>query len=95
MAMGTPVVATDCPSGPHEILKGGLCGPLVKMSSPDELASAMLLRLGQPRASALLMQWASRYSIDELVSAYTQLFKSLDSTGTFDRSPSLTDTHSS
>ena len=86
MAMGTPVVATDCPSGPHEILKGGLYGPLVKMSSPDELASAMLLRLGQPRDSALLMQWASRYSIDESVNAYTRLFKSLDSTLSFNQS---------
>ncbi len=95
MAMGTPVVATDCPSGPHEILKGGLYGPLVKMSSPDELAAAIILRLEQPRDSALLMQWASRYSIDESVSAYTRLFKSLDSTGAFSLRPSLTDTHSS
>ena len=95
MAMGTPVVATDCPSGPHEILKGGLYGPLVKMSSPDELAAAMISRLEQPRDSALLMRWASRYSIDESVSAYTRLFKSLDLAGTFGRNPSLTDTHSS
>ena len=95
MAMGTPVVATDCPSGPDEILKGGLYGPLVKMSSPDELASAMLLRLEQPRNSALLMQWASRYSIDKSVNGYTRLFKSLSSSEMFDRSPSLTDTYSS
>ena len=84
MAVGTPVVAADCPSGPQEILKGGLYGPLVKLSSPDELAAAMLLRLRQPRDSKSLMQWASRYSIDESVNSYIRLFKSLKVAATFD-----------
>jgi glycosyltransferase involved in cell wall biosynthesis len=74
MAMGTPVVATDCPSGPYEILQGGQYGPLVKMSSVNELASAILLRLDQPRNSEWLKQRASKYSIDESVNAYARLF---------------------
>ncbi len=74
MAMGTPVVATDCPSGPYEILQGGQYGPLVKMSSVNELASAILLRLDQPRNSEWLKQRANKYSIDESVNAYARLF---------------------
>ncbi len=75
MAVGTPVVATDCPSGPYEILQGGQYGPLVKMSSINELASAILLRLDQPRNSEWLQQRASKYSIDESVNAYARLFE--------------------
>jgi len=37
LAVGTPVVATDCPSGPAEVLQGGRCGVLV----PNEDAPAL------------------------------------------------------
>ncbi len=77
MAVGTPVVATDCPSGPHEILQAGHYGPLVKMSSVDELAAAILLRLDQPRNAEALKQRANTYSIEASVNAYTRLFDSL------------------
>ena len=81
MAVGTPVVATDCPSGPFEILQGGDYGPLVAMSSVHELASAILWRLDQPRNAEWLRQWASKYSIDESVNAYQRLFDQSNTSG--------------
>lgn len=36
---GTPVVSTDCPSGPNEILTGNLANWLVPVSSPKALSS--------------------------------------------------------
>jgi glycosyltransferase involved in cell wall biosynthesis len=73
MAVGTPVVATDCPSGPREILQGGHYGPLVQMSDPQELAEAMLQRLELPRQTDLLKQRANKYSLDASVNAYSKL----------------------
>jgi len=45
MACGTPVVATDCPSGPDEILEGGRWGELVAVGDEDALAQSMIKTL--------------------------------------------------
>lgn len=41
MACGTPVISTDCPGGPSEILKRGKFGRLVPVENPAALASAI------------------------------------------------------
>lgn len=52
MALGTPVVATDCPSGPQEILKGGKLGRLVPISNHQALAEAISATLNEPQQPA-------------------------------------------
>lgn len=49
LVLGVPVISTDCPSGPNEILMGGQFGTLVKLDNPDSLAAAMVAVLEENR----------------------------------------------
>ncbi len=48
MACGTPVVATDCPYGPGEIIEDGVSGLLVPPANADALAQSILRVLTDP-----------------------------------------------
>lgn len=50
LALGLPIVATDCPSGPREILQGGALGRLVPVDDPEALAEAIEGALDHPQA---------------------------------------------
>lgn len=47
LACGTPVVSTDCPFGPREILGHGLYGRLVAVGNPSAMADALIEELGK------------------------------------------------
>jgi glycosyltransferase involved in cell wall biosynthesis len=42
MAAGLPIVASDCPTGPAELLEGGRCGLLVPVGDTEALSGALL-----------------------------------------------------
>lgn len=48
LALGTPVVATDCPSGPRELLDGGRYGSLVPVGDVTGLGRAIAVTLDRP-----------------------------------------------
>ncbi|WP_133481483.1 glycosyltransferase, partial [Halomonas ventosae] len=48
MACGTPVVSTDCPSGPREILVDGKYGKLVPVGDVEAMANAIEAALNEP-----------------------------------------------
>ena len=70
MACGTAVVATDCPSGPREILDGGRLGPIVPVDDPEALARAIESQLDRPTARGALVEAASHFSLERAVTAY-------------------------
>lgn len=69
MACGTPVVSTDCPSGPREILEDGRWGKLVPVGNSEALAEAIIDTLKNPTC----FEPASRardFSLEKAVGAY-------------------------
>lgn len=70
MACGTPVVATDCPSGPREILADGRYGPLVPVRDHTALAQAIAQQLDAPTPSTELQTRANDFTVTHAVDAY-------------------------
>jgi glycosyltransferase involved in cell wall biosynthesis len=70
MAIGTPVISTDCPSGPREILRGGRYGPLIPVGDDESLAEALNRTLDAPPNRALLQEAAAPYTIHASAMAY-------------------------
>lgn len=74
LAVGTPVVSTDCPSGPREILDGGRYGPLVPMNDAQGLAAAMATVLDHPLPSAELRAAVKQFTLENSSRAYLRAF---------------------
>ena len=77
IAVGTPVVAFDCPSGPSEIIEEGINGFLVKNRDENDLVMAM--------DKALTFNWnveaihltSLKYSIDNIIPKYIDLLNKI------------------
>ena len=83
MALGTPCVATDCPSGPREILGGGKWGRLVPVGDVKALADAILETLDNPPNKDSLKAHAERvFGAGSIIPQYERLLLSTLSQGT-------------
>jgi glycosyltransferase involved in cell wall biosynthesis len=71
LACGTPVVSTDCPSGPREILTGPLRKYLSPCGDPDALARNLVSVVDSP--PAIDASIVSRFSRDESLGAIEAL----------------------
>ncbi len=73
LACGTPVVSTDCPSGPREILEGGERGPLVPVGDECGLADAIIDVLDNPISTEQLTDRAKYFEPNKIVNKYLQI----------------------
>ena len=77
LACGCPVVSTDCPSGPAEILKNGRFGTLVPVGNDAALAEAILNCIKNPPDRHILMARGREFSIEQGTRHYLSLVKHL------------------
>ncbi len=77
MAVGTPVVSTDCESGPAEILENGKYGSLVPVGDFNKLADAILNTLNNPRNSEILQMRSQAFSAEKVVEQYLDFVHSV------------------
>jgi glycosyltransferase involved in cell wall biosynthesis len=73
MACGTPLVSTDCPGGPPEILDHGKYGRLVPLGDIEAMATAIVDTLDRPLSREILRNAAKRYSCDTIAAEYLTL----------------------
>ena len=74
MALGAPVVATDCRGGPRELLQDGRLGKLVPVGDADALAAAIQATLDNP-PPRVPREELERYEIPWVARAYASLFR--------------------
>ena len=70
LACGCPVVSTDCPHGPAEILDGGRYGRLVPVGDDAAMAKAMADVLVSSPDPALLRQRSQEFTVERSVDGY-------------------------
>lgn len=73
LAVGLPVVSTDCPSGPREILSDGKFGSLVPVGDSKALALAIVKSLNIAHDRTELIARAQYFSIDKAAEKYIDI----------------------
>ena len=73
LACGTPIVSTDCPNGPREILDGGAFGRLVPVGDVEALATAVDLTLDEEPRVAELRRRGGEFSVEKAAEQYLGL----------------------
>ncbi|MDE0309226.1 MAG: glycosyltransferase [Acidiferrobacterales bacterium] len=71
---GCPVVSTDCPSGPSEILEGGIWGRLTPVNDQDALVTAILESLNTETDRGALQVRGKKFDINSIIQDYEELF---------------------
>lgn len=71
MACGTPVIATDCPSGPAEILEGGKWGRMVPVGNVQEMASEIIEQIQKNKTDS--NQRGLTFSLNHIAREYAEI----------------------
>lgn len=80
LACGARVVATDCPSGPREILGGGRWGTLVPVGDPAAMAAGLAAALTAGRPDAVPAEALAPYTEERVTALYDELIVSVTGT---------------
>lgn len=73
VACGCPVVSTDCPSGPSEVLENGTYGALVPVGDDAALADAIMATLDNPPDKEFLRKRGAEFSLERSVERHLEV----------------------
>jgi glycosyltransferase involved in cell wall biosynthesis len=73
LACGCPIISTNCPTGPSEILKNGSYGPLIPIGDVDAMEKALLDILAAPPSKARLQARAEDFDIKKISNQYLEV----------------------
>jgi glycosyltransferase involved in cell wall biosynthesis len=73
MMCGCTPVATDCPTGPRELLQGGRYGYLARVGDPGSIAEALKQALARPVAPDLLAEAVQPFAQDRVIARHFEL----------------------
>ncbi|HEY6964473.1 MAG TPA: glycosyltransferase [Erythrobacter sp.] len=73
MMCGCTPVATDCPTGPRELLQGGRYGYLAKVGDPASIAAALREALAHPIAPDVLAEAVAPFEQDRVIRRHFEL----------------------
>jgi glycosyltransferase involved in cell wall biosynthesis len=71
MALGTPIVSTNCPNGSSDILKNGEYGELVNVGDSEALAEAILKALNDQRKQ-IPKSWLEQFTLSHVLPQYLE-----------------------
>ena len=75
LACGTPVVSTDCPHGPAEILDRGRYGALVPVGNAEALGGAIVEALNREPDRMALIRRGQMFSVSQCAREYGRLIE--------------------
>jgi glycosyltransferase involved in cell wall biosynthesis len=78
LAAGCPVVSTDCPHGPAEILMDGRYGTLVPVGDVHALATGIMAELETPRRVEHQRSRAKDFSVERVMPQYVAVLTGVD-----------------
>ena len=73
MLCGCTPVATDCPTGPREVLQDGRYGYLVPLNDPDAMAAAILQSFATPVSADVLNEAIRDFRADNVIRRHAEI----------------------
>lgn len=75
LSLGVPIVSTDCPTGPRDVLGGGRYGELVPVGDDQAMARAMEKALDQTSRLTMSDKAIAPFRAEYAARAYTDFFR--------------------